>query len=83
MQVSIDISLYPLQEDYEDIILSFIAQLRQYPALDLATNGMSTQVFGEIEAVFPALQAEMQKIYEKYPQAVLVMKMAKGRLTGA
>lgn len=83
MQVSIDISLYPLQEDYEAIILAFIAQLQQYPNLDLATNGMSTQVFGPIEAVFPALQAEMQKIYEKYPQAVLVMKMGKGRLTGA
>ncbi|NJL14921.1 MAG: hypothetical protein HC913_19255 [Microscillaceae bacterium] len=83
MQVSIDISLYPLQENYEAIILAFIAQLQQYPALELTTNGMSTQVFGAIEAVFPALQAEMQNIYERYPQAVLVMKMGKGRLTGA
>jgi uncharacterized protein YqgV (UPF0045/DUF77 family) len=79
MQISVEISLYPLTDDYEEIILGFLAQLKHYPHITAETNGMSTRLFGAYDAVMECLQIEMKKIYENH-QAVLVMKMARGVL---
>lgn len=80
MQVTLEISLYPLDADnYAEAVLQFLAQLMQYEGLQIETNGMSTQVFGEYETAMAAVQTEMKKIYEK-EQAILVMKVARGAL---
>ncbi len=80
MQVSVEISLYPLNDSYEEVIVKFIASLNQYPDLEVKTNGMSTQIFGKMEKIMPVLQKEMINIYETQ-QAVLILKMGKGKLT--
>ncbi|SFF34589.1 YkoF family thiamine/hydroxymethylpyrimidine-binding protein [Thermoflexibacter ruber] len=79
MKISVEISLYPLSENYEQIILDFIANIRQNTQLEVITNGMSTQIFGEINQVMTSIEKEMTTIYEKQ-QAVLVMKMGRGEL---
>lgn len=79
MKISVEISLYPLSENYEQIILDFIANIRQNTHLEVITNGMSTQIFGEIDQVMTSIKKEMTTIYEKQ-QAVLVMKMGRGEL---
>lgn len=79
MKVSIEISLYPLKDDYEKTILRFITELNSYENIEIQTNGMSTQVFGEYDEVMAILQKEMKKVYES-EQAILVMKMGKGTL---
>ncbi len=79
MQISVEISLYPLKEDYVSTILDFIEKLHEYPNLKVETNGMSTQVFGDYDEVMPALHTEMKEVHEQH-QAIFVMKVGKGTL---
>lgn len=78
MQVSVELSLYPLDNNYEQIVWDFIAML-QNPALEIQTNGMSTQVFGEMDTILQVVGEAMKKIYAE-KRAILVMKMGKGML---
>jgi uncharacterized protein YqgV (UPF0045/DUF77 family) len=79
MKISIEISLYPLTENYEQVILGFIHNLHENKNLEIITNGLSTQVFGEFDEVMNAVNREMKKLYANQ-QAVLVMKMGRGEL---
>jgi uncharacterized protein YqgV (UPF0045/DUF77 family) len=63
MLCSVEISMYPLKEDYKPSIITFIKNLRKYPLVKLNTNGMSTQVFGEYKMVMNALNTEMEKTF--------------------
>ena len=74
MQLSIEISKYPLNEDYIPIIQDFIDRLNTYPSLTVITNTMSTQVFGEYDEVMKAVSAEMKSSFSKEIKQVIVMK---------
>jgi len=56
MRIAVDISLYPLDADYVPPIKDFIERLNGHEGLAVATNAMSTQVAGEHERVFAALE---------------------------
>ncbi|MEM9261874.1 MAG: YkoF family thiamine/hydroxymethylpyrimidine-binding protein [Bacteroidota bacterium] len=58
--ISAEISLYPLTPDYEGIIIDFIHLLRAQPGLEVATNGLSTQLTGEYQAVMAAITKAME-----------------------
>ena len=47
MECSVEISMYPLNQDYKPSIISFIQNLRKDPFIIVDTNGISTQVFGD------------------------------------
>lgn len=79
MQVTAELSLYPLSEEYVQIVWDFIAELKQNPDLEVITNGMSTQIFGDIDLVMPLITEAMKKLYESQ-QAILVMKLGRGTL---
>lgn len=79
MKVTVEISLYPLQDQFEEVILEFIEALQKNQDIEIEVNGLSTQVFGELNQIFPAIQKQMQLLYEKH-QAVLILKMANGIL---
>ncbi|MFN3316588.1 MAG: thiamine-binding protein [Raineya sp.] len=79
MQITAELSLYPLHSQYEQSVWDFIEDLRANPALEVQTNGMSTQVFGEIDAVMPCVTAAIKKVYATQ-KAILVMKIGKGTL---
>lgn len=74
MKISVEISMYPLDENFGTYILSFIKQLNTYPSLSIKTNSMSTQIFGEYEAVMDAIKNEMQPIFAEKYKTVMVMK---------
>lgn len=59
MKISVDISMYPLDQDYVPPIKAFIRQLRTFPGLDLVTNQLSTQITGEFDNVMRALNTCM------------------------
>ena len=75
MRVSVDISLYPLQEDLIPPILDVIERLKRDPDLDVATNPMSTQIRGEYDRVMELLRTEMKITFEALPKAVFVLKI--------
>lgn len=74
MKATAEISLYPLHENYEEVIIDYILKLRQYEGLRVETNGMSTQVFGDYDTVMAALTAESKAVFES-GKAVLMMKL--------
>ena len=55
MEITVDISMYPLKADYKPAIKTFIRKLREYPGLQLVTNQLSTQITGEYPAVTHAI----------------------------
>lgn len=74
MKISVEISMYPLQEEYETPILLFIEGLKRHPDLTVRTNTMSTQVFGDYDALAQALFEEVKIAFKSGIPSVLVMK---------
>jgi uncharacterized protein YqgV (UPF0045/DUF77 family) len=75
MQVAVDISLYPLQEDLIPPILDVIERLQRDPELDVVTNPMSTQIRGDYDKVMTLLQTEIRTTFEALPKAIFVIKV--------
>ena len=80
MKVSIDISMYPLSQDFEKPILDYIKALESYPELEVRRNAMSTQVFGAYDRVMEILQVENKKAMQAHPAMVIVSKMVNAYL---
>ncbi|CAN5403947.1 hypothetical protein BH09BAC1_BH09BAC1_09210 [soil metagenome] len=74
MKATAEISLYPLSEDYKELIIDFILRLKKYEGLKVQVNGMSTQIFGEYDDVMAAITAESRNVFEN-GKAVLMMKL--------
>ncbi len=78
MHVAVEISLYPLTDEYIPPIQDFIDRLRAHDTLRVVTNSMSTQVSGEYLPVMEALQSEIGRSFEGDRRAVFVMKVLGG-----
>ncbi|MCU7555096.1 hypothetical protein OCL06_10850 [Alteromonas sp. ASW11-19] len=74
MQVMVELSLYPLQDDCIATISAFIKRLHHYDGLSLTTTSTSTQITGEYARVMEVLGDEMQRTHEEVGQAVFVAK---------
>jgi uncharacterized protein YqgV (UPF0045/DUF77 family) len=74
MNTSVDISYYPLKEEFIPPIKDFIRRLNTYTSLRVETNGMSTQVFGEYDEVMRVLTTEIKASFE-LPHSVFVLKI--------
>ncbi|UFH59776.1 hypothetical protein [Sulfurovum mangrovi] len=76
MQISVDISLYPLKEiGYEQPILDFIAALEKEPSVDIVRNELSTQLHGDYAIIMKLLQEEIYAVFEELPDSVFVLKL--------
>jgi uncharacterized protein YqgV (UPF0045/DUF77 family) len=78
MQIAVDISLYPLNANYIAPIKDFIERIGLHDGLALEYNSLSTQVRGEFDTVFAALQAEIAATYRGPDRAVFVLKVVGG-----
>lgn len=74
MQLSAEISLYPLAEEYRPIIQEFVERLAAHRELSVNTNTMSTQIFGEYRTLMTTLTDELERVYQQIPPQVLVCK---------
>ncbi|ESP92904.1 MULTISPECIES: YkoF family thiamine/hydroxymethylpyrimidine-binding protein [Pseudoalteromonas] len=81
MQLSVEISKYPLHSDYIPFIKSFIERLNEHEGLTVITNTMSTQVFGEFDLVMSVIQSQMKASFEQYGKCVFVCKFISGDLS--
>lgn len=73
MKISLDISYYPLCNEFIPHILSFIERLNQYPNIKVQTNGLSTQVFGNYDELMDILKKEIALSFQ-IPHSVFVIK---------
>jgi uncharacterized protein YqgV (UPF0045/DUF77 family) len=74
MNTSIEISYYPLNQEYVPPIREFIDRINTHEGLIVRTNGMSTQIFGEYDVVMEALTKEIRQSFN-HPHSVFVMKV--------
>lgn len=74
LPLSAELSLYPLTDEYLSVIKGFIERLNGYDAIEVHTNTMSTQVFGEFRDVMEVLTVELERVYQQIPSQVLVCK---------
>lgn len=75
MDIGVEISLYPLHQQYIPPIQDFIDRLNADKRLRVVTNSMSTQVFGEYDAVMQTLTRELRTTFDRNDKAVFVMKV--------
>ena len=75
MKASVEISMYPLTKDYEGFVLDFIARLRVHDGLRVEVNTLSTQIFGDYDAIMNALQQEIKLSFQQGVTASMVIKV--------
>ena len=75
MDIGVEISLYPLHQQFIAPIQDFIDRLNADGRLRVVTNSMSTQVFGDYDVVMPILLRELRVTFAANAKAVFVMKV--------
>ena len=74
MEISVDISMYPLQKEFETPILAFISQLEKETSVEVVRNELSTQVHGEYKIIMALLEKEMFSVFTEIPDSIFVLK---------
>ncbi len=76
MEVSVELTFSPLQDDFEDHIINFIKNLRS-SGLTVLENPLSTQIFGEYKQVMDVLNKEVETAFRLMDKGLLFMKIVK------
>ncbi|MFK7811162.1 MAG: hypothetical protein AB8B59_01635 [Maribacter sp.] len=76
MNISVELTFSPLQNDFEDHIINFIKKLRN-SGLTILENPLSTQVFGDYDKVMNVLYSEIKGAFELMEKGLLYMKIVK------
>lgn len=76
MNISVELTLSPLQDNFEEPIIHFIKKLRA-SGLTVLENPLSTQVYGEYDSVMQILSTEIKEALELVDKGLLYMKIVK------
>lgn len=76
MNISIDLTLSPLQDDYEKHVIDFIKVLRD-SEFTVLENPLSTQIYGDYNSLMPFLTEAIKNSFENQDICVLTMKVVK------
>lgn len=76
MDISVELTLSPLQDDFEPAIINFIKNLRN-SGLTVLENPLSTQVYGNYDEVMNLLQKEMKIALQAVERGLLYIKIVK------
>ncbi|QDO93487.1 hypothetical protein FNB79_05675 [Formosa sediminum] len=76
MEISVELTLMPLQADYEPPIQEFIKALRasEFTVLE---NPLSTQVYGDFNKVMPFLTEALKTSFDHLDGVIANMKIVK------
>jgi len=74
MKISLELSLYPLDDNFLTIIKDIVERLNADTKVSCITNTMSTQVFGEFDSVMQLLNDTVKYSFETYGKQVFVAK---------
>jgi uncharacterized protein YqgV (UPF0045/DUF77 family) len=77
MKISVELTLLPLQEDFETPIKDFIRKLRK-SKFKVLENPMNTQIYGQADALLPFLNAAVEEAFEESDHILITMKIVKG-----
>ncbi|MEP1742682.1 MAG: YkoF family thiamine/hydroxymethylpyrimidine-binding protein [Kangiellaceae bacterium] len=75
MNISIELSLYPLDDQFLSIIQDIVKRLNDDQRVECFTNTMSTQIFGEMDNAMSVLKEIVSYSFEQYGKQVFVAKI--------
>lgn len=76
MRISVELTLTPLQNEFEAPIIDFIKKLRA-SGLTILENPLSTQVYGDYDKVMQLITSELKNSFELIDNGILLMKIVK------
>ena len=76
MKISVDLTLSPLQDDFEAPIKKFIKTMRT-SGFRVIENPLSTQIYGDYDKVMEFLTEEIRESFLALDHVVLTMKFVK------
>ncbi len=77
MQISAELSLTPLQDDFEAPVKAFIKKLRS-SGLTVMENPLSTQIYGDYDKIMEFLTEEVKEAFQATDHVILTIKLVKG-----
>ena len=78
MKLTVEISLYPMREDFVPPIRDFIDLINAHDGLRVTTYPTSTVVVGEFDRVMVSLAEAMKESYRRFGMGVFVTKFISG-----
>ena len=78
MNVAVEVSMYPLHDEYIPPIDAFLADLNAHASVEVATNRMSTPLFGDYDEVMELVRTATRQAYERFGTVVFVYKVIPG-----
>ena len=81
MKVAVDLSLYPLDADFIPPIKDVIERINAHDDIEVWTNAMSTQIFGEFDQVMDILKREIGATFDALPKAVFTIRILNNPVT--
>lgn len=79
MMLSVELSYYPLTQDYKPPIRDLIARLQASASgVDVRPGSISTQLFGDYDQVMQVLNEAMKWSFETHGKSVFVAKYIEG-----
>ena len=76
MYISVELTLSPLQDSFEEPIIGFIKKLRA-SGFKLIENPLSTQIYGEYDELMPFLQKVMKEALLEIQNGLFFVKIVK------
>jgi len=74
MNITAEMSLYPLRDGPVPEIIDFIRELREQPGIEIVSNQLSTQLRGEFDTVTSTINRCMRQAMKAPNTVVLVVK---------
>ena len=81
MNCSVEISMYPLDKKFKNHIIEFIKKLKLYKSINVMSNSMSTQIFGDFTDVSSAINHEIQLAFKNKIPIVFNLKIINSDLS--
>lgn len=76
MKISVELTLTPIQDNYEPAIINFIKKIRS-SGLIVKENPLSTQVYGDYDEVMKLLNTEIKNAFEAIERGLIYIKIVK------
>ena len=76
MKISVELTLTPIQDNFEPAIIHFIKKLRA-SGLEVLENPLSTQIYGDYDDVMSLVTTEIKEAFDLIERGLLYMKIVK------
>ncbi len=75
MHITVEISYYPLTDNYDQPVLEFLKLIENQKEISITPGTMSTLISGDYDPVMDLLNSSMKELMKKYP-SVFTLKIA-------